>query len=398
MAGNNPLSGGSTLAAGNTSEIQYNGGGGAFASSSNFTYSGGLLSVTGGTVSATNGYFGTVSATAYYGDGSHLTGISTQGDRIVSGTLSAIANSATGYISLTTAGTNWGYLSSGVNYLPNLRTTTLSATTAIQIGSNSLTCNTGISGTMRYSAISSTMEYCNGSVWSSMGPSSTQPIAFSTYLSGSAQSVTANTWTRVALNTVIFDTNNNFDATTNHRFTPTVPGKYLFTGAVACGVGTGFCSAALYKNGAGAAQGASYSTTTAANAPVNYILDMNGTTDYVELYAYLAGASVSAGSIQTYFGGVLLAPQGSSGGGATPAGSTADVQYNSGGALGADTGNFTYASGVLKAPAVSATTISATNISGTMIQAGAGGSCSMGTVGAIRRNPVTNKLQVCQDH
>jgi len=57
---------------------------------------------------------------------------------------------------------------------------------------------------------------------------------------------------------------------------------------------------------------------------------------------------------------VLLSPQGSgSGGGATPAGSTADIQFNSGGLLAADTGKFTYtaATGTLSTTTVSATRI-----------------------------------------
>lgn len=50
------------------------------------------------------------------------------------------------------------------------------------------------------------------------------------------------------------------------------------------------------------------------------------------------------------------------GGGATPAGSSADVQFNSAGALAADTGNFTYASGLLTAPNISTTAITASGL------------------------------------
>ncbi len=50
------------------------------------------------------------------------------GDRIVSGTLLAVANSATGYISLTTGATNWGYLSSAASYIPNLSSNFVSST------------------------------------------------------------------------------------------------------------------------------------------------------------------------------------------------------------------------------------------------------------------------------
>jgi hypothetical protein len=55
-------------------------------------------------------------------------GGSGSGDRITSGTLLAVANSATGYISLTTGATNWGYLSSAASYIPNLTSNFVSAT------------------------------------------------------------------------------------------------------------------------------------------------------------------------------------------------------------------------------------------------------------------------------
>ena len=42
--------------------------------------------------------------------------------------------------------------------------------------------------------------------------------------------------------------------------------------------------------------------------------------------------------------------------------------------------------------------ISATNISVTMLQPGPGSTCGTGTVGAIRRNPSTGRLQICLDH
>jgi hypothetical protein len=97
---------------------------------------------------------------------------------------------------------------------------------------------------------------------------------------------------------------------------------------------------------------------------------MNGTTDYLEGWIYCGGATVVLGSASsTYFSGALLAPQTGGSGGSTPAGSTADVQYNSGGALAADTGNFTYSSGLLKVSAISVSTITATTVSASTINA-----------------------------
>lgn len=94
-------------------------------------------------------------------------------------------------------------------------------------------------------------------------------------------SMSANTWTKIQLNTKQFDTNNNFDITTNFSYTPTVAGYYQFNFANAqLLAGTSYLS--LYKNGvAGLNQfGAS------ASPSGSTIFYMNGTTDYVDLRAY----------------------------------------------------------------------------------------------------------------
>ena len=64
-------------------------------------------------------------------------------------------------------------------------------------------------------------ELWNGSAWSTIsgGP------AFSVQM-GSTQSISSGTYTKLQFNTKNYDTNNNFDATTNYRFTPTVAGYY----------------------------------------------------------------------------------------------------------------------------------------------------------------------------
>ena len=54
--------------------------------------------------------------------------------------------------------------------------------------------------------------------------------AFSAYNNGSGTNIAATTWTKVVLNTKDYDTNSNFDNTTNYRFQPTVAGYYLITG------------------------------------------------------------------------------------------------------------------------------------------------------------------------
>ena len=64
------------------------------------------------------------------------------------------------------------------------------------------------------------------------------------------QSISNNTYTKVALQVKNFDTNSNFDNTTNYRFTPNVAGYYQVNMAVAYGPGTNSeFTTALYKNG-----------------------------------------------------------------------------------------------------------------------------------------------------
>jgi hypothetical protein len=119
--------------------------------------------------------------------------------------------------------------------------------------------------------------------------------AFLVYRSGD-QTISTNTWTKLQLNAEEFDTNNNFDSTTNYRFTPTVSGYYQFSSAIFySGSATfGRCRIAVYKNGSSnkttiIEQTANYiNTITATNSCLLY---MNGSTDYVEVYGYSDNAS-----------------------------------------------------------------------------------------------------------
>lgn len=68
------------------------------------------------------------------------------------------------------------------------------------------------------------------------------------------------------------------------------------------------------------------------------------------------------GTTWTSMAGGVSVTVNTSGGGATPAGSSADVQFNSSGALAADTGNFTYSGGLLTTPNINTGNVSATTI------------------------------------
>jgi hypothetical protein len=146
---------------------------------------------------------------------------------------------------------------------------------------------------------------------------STSPsIAFSANKpTGSDQSGMTGSWvqTKVTFQTEEFDTNNNYDPSTS-RFTPTVSGKYLIKATVNCSTALTaadalFCS--VYKNGASAKMGeiSTGNSTGWTSAEISLIIDMNGTTDYVEIYASKIGAgtwTLYGGVNYTYFQASLL--------------------------------------------------------------------------------------------
>ena len=113
--------------------------------------------------------------------------------------------------------------------------------------------------------------------------------AFSAYLT-SPQTVTGSTWTKVALNAKLFDTNNNFDSTSNYRFTPTVAGYYQFNGLLDTN-GANQTAVSLKKNGNFFVHGtyvlsASGSYATTYRSVVSGLIYCNGSTDYVEMFGY----------------------------------------------------------------------------------------------------------------
>jgi hypothetical protein len=116
-----------------------------------------------------------------------------------------------------------------------------------------------------------------------------------TNVTGIANNVT----TKVPLNNKVADPDGVFDAVTNHRFTPNVAGKYLIAGAVGFAT-TGAtpplifeAASAIFKNGASLVNGMDWAGGTSTSgmnygvAPVTAIVQMNGSTDYIELYVYI---------------------------------------------------------------------------------------------------------------
>jgi hypothetical protein len=114
--------------------------------------------------------------------------------------------------------------------------------------------------------------------------------------------ITGTVFTKVTLATENFDTNNNFSSS---RFTPTVAGYYQINGSVYNAAGTPFLQAVLYKNGAinsaGTGVGSAYISQSSD------IIYLNGTTDYIELYAYSASTTnIDTGQDVTFMSGCLI--------------------------------------------------------------------------------------------
>jgi len=126
--------------------------------------------------------------------------------------------------------------------------------------------------------------------------------------------VSASTWTKVSLQSELWDSDSAFDATTNYRFT--VPsgegGKYCFHyGATNTGIDNGEqVSIALYKNGSREDRGYTWEYSPTTNKYINVvassILELSAA-DYVELWTYHDETeSRSVEAAYTFFAGFKL--------------------------------------------------------------------------------------------
>jgi len=142
---------------------------------------------------------------------------------------------------------------------------------------------------------------------------STFAPAFSAYQSTAQTGVSGSTVTKVTFTTEEFDTNSNFASST---FTPTVAGYYQVNGAFSTNQLNVLPSAVvlIYKNGAAFKAGgtASASPSNFLGAAAAALIYMNGSTDYIEMYAYvdLNGVpgtyDIRTGAANTYFQASLV--------------------------------------------------------------------------------------------
>ena len=136
--------------------------------------------------------------------------------------------------------------------------------------------------------------------------------AFSAYLSAN-QNLTAATFTKATINTKDFDTNNNYDNSTNYRFTPTVAGYYqvnvtaIFNSTATNPTNT---VTSLYKNGSEIKRVQGVSASSAYGNTLSSLIYMNGSTDYLEMYVFASGGTgtlyITGGTSNTYFSASMV--------------------------------------------------------------------------------------------
>jgi len=120
----------------------------------------------------------------------------------------------------------------------------------------------------------------------------TNTPAFEAYLENH-QSIADDATDKVLFNIEVFDTDGCYDNSTNYRFTPTVAGKYFVYARTTVDDSAGQYRNAvgfIYKNGSGIASAkinydiSGTSEGEAATQVVTTIVDMNGSSDYLEVF------------------------------------------------------------------------------------------------------------------
>ena len=127
--------------------------------------------------------------------------------------------------------------------------------------------------------------------------------AFSAYVAAN-QTITSSTYTKVNFNTEEFDIGSCYD-TTNKRWTPNKAGYYQVSMTVnnITSVSPSVFVASIYKNGSSFKQGGDMRGTNACAITSSALIYMNGTTDYLEGFAYITATTptIAGGSNISYF-------------------------------------------------------------------------------------------------
>ena len=158
-------------------------------------------------------------------------------------------------------------------------------------GSNTLTLPNGNGSSGQYLQTDGS----GGLSWAATASTEYQGPTFRADRGSTSQSFTPSTWTKLQFDSEVFDTDNNYDHTTNYRFTPSKAGYYVCLLQPFFSVTTASATnqeAAIRKNGNDELFGKSiigggfYGT-----QAVSGIIYLNGSTDYIEAYGFSNGGS-----------------------------------------------------------------------------------------------------------
>lgn len=138
------------------------------------------------------------------------------------------------------------------------------------------------------------------------------PVSFSAHKNGVDQTgITSGAFTKITFNTVEWDKGNGYDSSTS-KFQPSIAGVYAVSATVDVeGVtDTKYAQVLIYKNGVVYKAGILFAPGTAwIPASVSCFVQLNGTTDYIEIYVYQntgSSQSVYGGSDATFFQACLI--------------------------------------------------------------------------------------------
>jgi hypothetical protein len=113
-------------------------------------------------------------------------------------------------------------------------------------------------------------------------------------VTGASNAITSATYVKAQNGTELFDTDGDYDNSTNYRFTPSVAGKYYLSTRVSVDSGSNmqYMFGAIYKNGSKIAQSLKGFNNTDPisnyfSIELSMIAEANGSSDYFEAYAYM---------------------------------------------------------------------------------------------------------------
>jgi len=227
-------------------------------------------------------------------------------------------------------------------------------------------------GLIIYNTTTGSLNSYNGAEWSEISTSNN--VSFRAHRNDIDQSISAATTTAVDWTTEEFDRGDSFDPSTN-RFQPSIAGTYLIN----FNVGThgldassnSYTYAMIRKNTTDIARQFKYAPGTVGNSVISIsaIVELNGTTDYIETYVSIsAGPSpaIYGSKSFTFISGALITGGGGSGGSLT-ANSVTSTEITDGTVTGSDLASATItstniASGTITSSNIASNTISVGNV------------------------------------